>query len=1149
MSEQSQKGQLREFGLTTWSITNRTTVFVLIAIITFSGIYSYLTVPKESFPDVVVPEVYIGTAYPGNSPVNIEKLITRPLEKEINTITGVDEITSTSVQGYSAVDVKFEFSVEPAEALRKVKDAVDKVKADPDFPDDLPAEPNVFELNFSELLPVMNVNLSGDYSLDDLKRYAEYLEDEIEELPEISKVDIRGVMDKEVEVIVDNLRAEAMQVSFNDISGAIAQENVTVSGGDLLVDNARRTVQVVGDFTSMEEIANVIVKSEKGAPVHLRDVAEVRFVEKEKESYAREYGNPVVTLDVIKRAGENLIAASDGINAIIEQAKREVLPRNLNVSITNDQSDQVRTQVDELQNSIIFGVLLVVGVLLFFLGLRNALFVGVAIPLSMFMAFMVLNAFGVTFNVMVLFSLVLALGMLVDNGIVVVENVYRLMDEGMSPLDAARYGVGEVAWPIIASTATTLAAFLPLAVWPGLIGEFMKYLPITLIVVLSSSLFVALVINPVLTSIFMKVGVERVNRRRTWLASGVLVGVGAAFLAMQVTGMGNILIIAGVLGLLNTYVLYPATILFQNRVLPWLENVYERFLRFALAGWRPWVFFFGTAMLFVVAAGLLSAFPPKVEFFPSNEPQFLNVFITKPIGTDLEETNRVAKEIEGIIFDFVEEDRWKRPNLETGELEAFMVNSIIGQVGNGTSDPNDGPDLGNTPHKARISINFVKFQERRGLSSKDMLSALRERLRGYPDAEVIVTKNSDGPPQGAPINIEVRGEDYDAVLATATNMRQFLRDADFEGVEELKIDVDKRKPELPITIDRAKARRYGLSTQNIGYTIRTALFGREVSTYKDGEDDYPINVRFPAEVRNNVDALMNQKVIFRSASDGQIKEVPISAVATADRSTTFSSVKRKDLDRVITLSSNVLEGANANAIVADMKAALSREFNAPSGVSYAFTGQQEEQEKELAFLSKALLIALFLIILIIVTQFNSITTPFIIGFSVFFSLIGVLLGLVIFQMDFVIIMTMIGIISLAGVVVNNAIVLIDYTDLVRSRRREELGTEQPLPFVEVVEAIVMGGKTRLRPVLLTAITTVLGLLPLAIGLNIDFVTLVTEYDPRIYIGGDNNVFWKPMSWAIIYGLTFATFLTLVIVPVMYWWINRMGYKYGKKLPV
>lgn len=1142
-------GKQREFGLTTWSIQNRTTVFVLIAIITFSGIYSYLTVPKESFPDVVVPEVYIGTAYPGNSPVNMEKLITRPLEKEINTITGIDEITSTSVQGYSAVDVKFDFSVEPSEALRKVKDAVDKVKADPDFPDDLPAEPNVFELNFSELLPVMNVNLSGDYDLDDLKRYAEYLEDEIEELPEISKVDIRGVMDKEVEIIVDNLRAEAMQVSFNDISGAIAQENITISGGDLLVDNARRTVQVVGDFTSMEEIAGVIIKSEKGAPVYLRDVAEVRFVEKEKESYAREYGNPVVTLDVIKRAGENLIAASNGINAIIEEAQEDMLPRNLNVSITNDQSDQVRTQVDELQNSIIFGVLLVVGVLLFFLGLRNALFVGVAIPLSMFMAFMVLNAFGVTFNVMVLFSLVLALGMLVDNGIVVVENVYRLMDEGMPPLKAARFGVGEVAWPIIASTATTLAAFLPLAVWPGLIGEFMKYLPITLIVVLSSSLFVALVINPVLTSIFMKVGEERVNRRRTWLVFGVLALIGLAFLFLGATGMGNVLLIAGTLTLLNTYLLYPATLLFQNRFLPWLERAYEGFLRYALAGWKPWVFFFGTAMLFVVSIVLLGAFPPKVEFFPSNEPQFLNVFITKPIGTDLEETNRVAKDIEAIIFDFVEEDRWKRPHPETGELESFMVNSIIGQVGNGTSDPNEGPDLGNTPHKARISINFVKFQERRGLSTKEMLSELRDRLRGYPDAEVIVTKNSDGPPQGAPINIEVRGEDYDQVLATATSLRKYLRDRDFKGVEELKIDVDKRKPELPITIDREKARRYGLSTQNIGYTIRTALFGREVSTYKDGEDDYPVNIRFPKEVRNNVDALMNQKIIFRSASDGQIKEVPISAVARADRSTTFSSVKRKDLDRVVTISSNVLEGANANQIVAEMKVALEKEFTAPSGVDFDFTGQQEEQEKELAFLSRALFIALFLIILIIVTQFNSITTPFIIGFSVFFSLIGVLLGLVIFQMDFVIIMTMIGIISLAGVVVNNAIVLIDYTDLIRSRKREALDVSQSLPFPEVVESIVLGGKTRLRPVLLTAITTVLGLLPLAIGFNIDFVTLVTEYNPRIYFGGDNNVFWKPMSWAIIYGLTFATFLTLVIVPVMYWWINRMVYKYGKKLPV
>ena len=1135
----------REFGLSSWSVTNRVTVFVLMAIITISGLYSYITVPKESFPEVVIPEIYIGTPYPGNSPINIEKLITRPLEKEINTITGVDEISSTSIQGYSAIDVKFDFDVTPDEALRKVKDAVDKAKADPEFPDDLPADPNVFELNFTELLPVMNVNLSGDYSLDELKRYAELLEEEIEELPEISKVDIRGVMDKEVEIVVDHLRAEAMQVSFNDISGAIAQENVTISGGDLLVDNFRRTVQVVGDFQSMEDIENVIIKSENNAPVYLRDVATVRFVEQEKTSYAREYMRPVVSLDIIKRAGENLIAASDGINAIIADAQESYLPSNLSVSITNDQSDQTRTQVEELQNSIIFGVLLVVGVLLFFLGLRNALFVGVAIPLSMFMSFMVLSALGITFNVMVLFSLVLALGMLVDNGIVVVENIYRLMDEGKSALVAAKLGVGEVAWPIIASTATTLAAFLPLAIWPGIIGEFMKYLPITLIVVLSSSLFVALVINPVLTSVFMVVGEESVNKRRSVRVFLSLAAFGAIFLALGATAFGNILIIAGLLTVLNSHVLNPATKLFQNRFLPRLERGYERFLRFALAKRRPWFFFFGTASLMVVAFILLGAFPPKVEFFPSNEPQYLNIFISKPIGTDIEETNRVTREIEGMVLDVLNDERFKRPNPETGELESYMANSVIGQVGNGTSDPQEGPSLGNTPHKARIVVNFVKFQDRRGQSTRDVLNSVRERLSGYPEAEIVVTKNSDGPPQGPPINLEIRGEDYDEVLATATAIRQYLRGLGFAGVEELKIDVDKRKPELPITIDREKARRYGLSTQNIGFTIRTALFGREVSSFKDGEDDYPINLRFEEDARNNVDALMNQKVIFRSASDGQIKEVPISAVATAERSTTFSSVKRKDLDRIITLSSNVLEGANANEIVQGMKDALA-DFEVPDGVRYAFTGQQEEQEKELAFLSRALLLALFLIILIIVAQFNSITTPFIIGFSVFFSLIGVLLGLVIFQMDFVIIMTMIGIISLAGVVVNNAIVLIDYTDLIRERKRKEQGVSTQLPFSEVVESIVTGGRTRLRPVLLTAITTVLGLLPLAIGLNIDFVTLVTEYDPRIYIGGDNNVFWKPMSWAIIYGLTFATFLTLIIVPVMYWWITRMQYKYFLK---
>lgn len=1156
-------GKLKKFGLSTLATKNRTTVFVLTLIIMLSGLYAYIDVPKESFPEIVIPQVYIGTAYPGNSPTDVEKLITRPLEKELNTITGVDEIVSSSAPGFSAIEVKFTFDVTPEEALRKVKDKVDVAMSDPDFPKDLPADPNVFEFNISELVPIMNINLSGDFSLDDLKDYAEILEERIETLPEISKVDIRGVMDKEVEVQVDYLKAEAMQVSFNDIAGAIQQENVSISGGDILVDDFRRTLQVVGEFKTVRDLESIIVKSEGGFNVYLRDLATVSFREKEKESYAREYMKPVVTLDIKKRAGQNIIAASDKINAILAEAIENDLPATLNVSVTNDQSEDIRSQVDELQNSIIFGVILVVGVLLFFLGLRNASFVGIAIPLSMFLSFMVLYAMGITFNIMVLFSLVLALGMLVDNGIVVVENIYRLMDEkGFSSVKASIYGVGEVAWPIIASTATTLAAFLPLAIWPGIFGEFMKYLPITLIIVLSSSLFVALVINPVFTAVFMRVGAQKVNKRRTAIIALVSIVIGLLLVffsygpatetedplaALRV--LGNIFLLAGILGLLNAFVLVPAGNRFQEGFLPRLERGYERFLSWVLAGFKPWLFFFGTILLFILSFVLLGIFTPKVEFFPANEPQYLNIFIEKPIGTSIEATNEVALDIERRVTEVVNRDKFKRPNKTTGELESFLVNSIIGQVGNGTSDPNAGPQLGNTPHKARITVSFVKFPERRGISTNDVLNAIRDELRNYPEAEIVVAKNENGPPQGAPINIEVKGADYDTVLVYAENIKRFIEQRRIGGIEELKLDVNKQKPEMPVTINRDKARRYGLSTYQVGDAIRTALYGREVSTFKDGEDDYPINIRFNEGYRNNADALMNQKITFRDPSNGRIKQVPISAVADYEKSNTFSVVKRKDLDRLVTIQSNVLEGYNANEIVTTLKQELLA-FEMPDGYTWEFTGQQEEQAKELAFLVKALLIALFIIFLIIVAQFNSVSTPFIIGFSVFFSMIGVFLGLVIFQMDFVILMTMVGIISLAGVVVNNAIVLIDYTNLIRERRREELGIpDGRLPFGEVVKAIVEGGKTRLRPVLLTAITTILGLLPLAIGLNIDFVGFMVDYDPNFFIGGDNNVFWKPMSWAIIYGLTFATFLTLVIVPVMYWYLARVKYKFLYKLPV
>lgn len=1143
---------IKEFGVSTFSVNNRMTAFVLTFIIFISGLMAYIGMPSEAFPEVVIPQVYIGTPYPGNSPIDMEKLITRPIEKEINGITNVDEITSTSVQGYSTIQVKFDFSVSTSDALRKVKDKVDVAKSDPDFPKDIPADPNVFELNFSELMPIRNINLSGPFTIDQLNEYAEYLEDKIEDLTEITKVEIRGVDDKEVAIQLDMQKMEALSLSFGDIAGAIANENMTISGGDLLVDGYRRNVRVVGDFHDASEIGNVIVKHENAEVVYLKNIADIHFSQVEKESYARQRGEPVVMLDVMKRSGENLIIASEKIDQIIADAQAEYFPKGLHVTVTGDQSDQTKTQLSDLVNSIILGVLLVVVVLMFFLGLRNALFVGVAIPLSMFMSFFILNSMGVTLNTMVLFALVLALGMLVDNGIVVVENIYRMMDEGMDAVTAAKKGAGEVAIAIIASTATTLAAFVPLAFWPGIMGEFMKYLPITLIIVLGSSLFVALVINPALTSKFMKLEEDHINVKK-WRNLSIILTLGGLIIGYLLdsfsTGnafrsIGNIMIASALFIISYMYFVLPMTERFQTKFLPKLERQYERVLRFALRGKNAYMFFFGSVGLLIFSFMLLGVTRPKVLFFPENQPRQALVYIDLPIGTDIEETNAICKTIEDEVFNVV--DQYTYPVYSNGDTTQYnyMVESVIAQVGSGTSDPRQGPSNAQTPNKAKITVAFRTFADRidenqQPVKSSVVLQNIREAISDYPGVNISVDKDKNGPDSKPPINIEITGEDYGQLLDVAEDMKRFINDRGIGGIEELQIDVQSGKPEMPIEIDRVKARTLGLSTAQIGDALRTALFGKEVSRFKDGEDDYPINLRFSETYRHNIDDLMNQRITFRDPATGKIKQVPISAVATPKLASTFSAVKRKDLDRVITLYSNTEEGANGNEVVAAIQQSLIG-YQTPRGVTFRFTGEQEEMAEQMAFLSKALMAAVFLIFLILVAQFNSASTPFIILTTVVLSLVGVLLGLIIFNMEFVVMMTMIGIISLAGIVVNNAIVLIDYTKQLMARRRVALNLRdhELLPREELYFMIVEAGKTRLRPVLLTAITTILGLIPLATGMNINFVTLITETDPQIYFGGDNVIFWGPMSWTVIFGLTFATFLTLVVVPVMYYLMER-----------
>ncbi|MDG1100639.1 MAG: efflux RND transporter permease subunit [Saprospiraceae bacterium] len=1131
------KNKLKEFGLTSLAIDNATSVFLVSFMILLFGLQSYQKMPKQQYPDASMPTIFINTPYFGNSAEEIENLISRPIEKELEGVEGIKSVNSTSIQDFSVIVAEFDASLEMSEVLRKTKDAVDKAKSE--LPTDLKQDPEILEINFSEI-PIVTVNVSGDYSPDELRAYAEQLKNKIELIKEVSKVQMRGQQEREMKIDVDLNKMQSLKVSFTDIENAVKTENLTMSGGEIVKNGFRRAVRIVGQFTSDIELENIIVKSEKQRPIYLKDIATVKYGYKERTSYARSDGYPVISLDVIKRKGKNLLAAADELKIVLAQEVNE-LPSDLKVSLFNDQSVNTRNEVSNLENSIISGVILVILVLLFFLGLRNASFVGIAIPLSMLMGILFLYVSGTTMNIVVLFSLILALGLLVDNGIVVVENIYRYMQDGYSSIEAAKFGTGEVAWPIIASTATTLAAFLPLAFWPGIMGEFMKFMPITLMLVLGSSLFVALVINPVLTSRFMKVDTQAdersgyvTKRKNVFIGIAIMLLMAVAGHIINIDWIRNLMILAAAISALNFFLLRPSAFLFQNSIMPRLEKFYNRFVTFALDGIKPILFFIGTFILLFASGLLFAVKTPKVTFFPSADPIYINTFIELPLGVDIEKTNEITKEVETKILQILEKNEQ-------------IVEAVLTQIGENTSDPNQPPEPGLTPHKGRITVNFVPTQDRGGVSTREILNEIRGSIKNYAGVKIFVDKNADGPPTGKPINLEIRGDNIDTLVTLTTRVKALINNLPIEGIEGLNADVNMGKPELLINIDRAAARRYELSTYSISDALRTSVFGKEVSKYKDGEDEHSIMLRLSEKYRNDENKLINQKVTFRNPANGQIVQVPISAVATFNYSSTYSSIRRLDGQRVITLSSNLLDGYNANEIVTELQNEMSS-FDLPEGYTYEFTGEQQQQAEDMAFLGGALLLAVFLIFIILVTQFNSIISPFIVILSIVFSLIGVLLGYVITGSTISVIFTGVGIISLAGVVVNNAIVLIDYINLLIRNKSDDQGlsSTDELPYHEIKNSIIEAGGTRLRPVLLTAITTVLGLIPLALGINFNFFTLISELDPQYFSGGDNTAMWGPMAWTIIYGLTFATFLTLVVIPVMYWLAYRAKMVFVKR---
>lgn len=1096
----------RRFRPTEFAIDNKLTIYFFIVLLIIFGILSYRNTPKEAFPEIVFPYFSITTVYPGTSPSDMENLVTRPIENELKKVKGIKMISSNSLQDFSLIFIEFETNIEDRVAQQDVKDAVDRAKQE--LPNDLADDPEVTRIDLSEI-PVLYINMSGDLGLVQIKKYAEILQDRIEGLTEITRVDIVGALEREFQINVDLFKIQAANITFDDIENKVAFENMTISSGQIEMGGMNRTLRIIGEFRDADDIANILIKD----GIYLKDIAEVVDGFADRSSYSRLSGQDVVTLNVIKKSGENLINAIDQIKVILADFEKTA-PPNLEISTTGDMSTLTRNNLAELFNTMILGFMVVVLILMFFMGVDNALFVATSIPLSMLMAFIMIPLVGFTMNMVVFVAFILALGLVVDDSIVVVENTYRhFMHTPNLPIGpAAKLATAEVAAPVFTGTVTTIAPFLPLAFWPGVAGKFMIFIPITIIISLTASLVSAFFINPVFAASFMKYRGNQVlnkksrNRKNIAIASILLV-LAALFYTLNVMVAGNLLMFIAIMFLLTKYIVIPFIQVFQKRIYPYLLEIYRRQITFFMKGKRPFVLIFLIIVLLFFTFLLMSLKPPRIVFFPSGDPDNIYVYIKMPAGTDIEVTDSVTRIVEGRILEILGDHN---PDVES------VVSNVAVNAGENIFERSTQEKLG------KVSITFIEYKDRFKPHTTFYMEEIREKVRDIPGVEITVAQEAMGPPAGKPINIEVSGDDFEKLIPLVNRLEHFIDSLRIPGIEELKMDIETGTPEMVLHIDRKKANKLGLSTAQIGGILRTALYGKEISRIREGEEEYEIRLRLRESYRDNIEDLLNVSISASGGggSNGAPKLIPLSSVVDARYESSYGGIIRKDYKRMVTLSSNVLTGYNANEIVVKIKESL-RNFPLEPGYEIDFTGEQQEQQENAAFLSMAFLLAVGLILVVMVIQFNSIIKPFIILMQIVFSMMGVFLGITIFDIDFSIVMTGMGIIAVGGIVIKNGIILIDFTDILIGRG------------VEKRQALIQAGLIRITPVLLTASTAILALLPLAIGLNINFLTLFTDLDPEFFFGGPSAVFWKPLAWTIIFGITFATFLTLLVVPALY----------------
>ncbi len=1039
-------------------VDNKVVVYIFTFIIVLAGISAYVGLPREASPSIQIPYVFISTVYIGVSPEEIEKLVTMEIEKQVKAIADIKQITSVSRESFSSITVEFNPDVKIDDALQKVRDKVSVAKSN--MPNDI-EEPVIAEVNLSEQ-PILYINIAGNYGLSKLKEVADKLSDQIEGVQGVLSAEVVGGLEREVKINVDADRLKYYSLGLNDITTAISTENLNIPGGSVDIGDLNYLIRVPGEVEDPRIFGDLIVKSDlNGNPIYIRDVAQVIYGYKERTSFSRENGEDAVTIIIKKQSGENLVKIADDIKEIVKVEEKNI-PAGMKISLTGDQSKSIKNTVHELENGVITGVVLVVLVLFLFLGFRIASLTATSIPLSFLISFIVLSAMGVTLNIVVLFTLILVLGIIVDDAIVVMENIFRLQEkEGYSPYDAALEGPREVAFPVTIATLTIIASFFPLLFFPGIVGEFMRYLPITLIVCLFSSLFVAMVISPVQAAVFIHVKKQKEKDAKKKFRP------------------------------VSRFIEH-----FDEKFFSTVLNMYEKTLRYALK--HRVLTIGGTVGLLIISFIVYGMFNNGVEFFPNVEPRQANINIVMPSGTNIDKTNAFTKLIEEKIKPF-------------DDIEYYVSN-----VGSSSNPMDFG---GSVSNKSTITINFYDKIDRKR-SSFESMEDIRAAVTGIAGGDIDISKQAEGPPTGPPVNIEITGDDFVKLGLLADQIKDQIKD--IQGLADLKDDYIESRPEIKITIDRDRAALYKLSTASIAGTIRTAINGTEASKFRVGEDEYDITVRLDKKQRDNVSSIEN---LFITNRDGA--NIPLTSVASIEFSGGLEKINRKDQKRVVTVSANA-EGRLGNDVLKDVQDKL-KDFKIPDEYTISYTGENEDQNEASAFLGKAFLVSLLLIFLFMVMEFNSLRTPLIIMFSVLLSLIGVFFGLLVTQTPFGIMMTGIGVISLGGIVVRNAIVLLDFQkELVKRGLSRD-------------EALVQSGVIRLRPVFLTAVCTILGLVPLTTGVDFDWRTL------SWVIGGENTAFWRPMGVAIIFGLSAATFLTLVVIPAIFSWIDDVMLKLkGKK---